>query len=131
MFAGIWETLPHVLEMNTAIKREYNVGIRKTMSIEAYLRTMWTHIIASICVQVSLTTCSLTFILYLLMSSADNLSKQFRPRSGLTKCRARSGSKLFDTLMVFLKEFFEKIDFEKNQQMTNKQSNSSSRQSVK
>ena len=77
---------PHVLEMNTAIKREYNVGIRKAMSIEAYLGTMWTlnsyHIIASICVQVSLTKCLLTFILYLLVSSADNLSKQFRPRSG-------------------------------------------------
>ena len=29
------------------------------------------------------------------------------------KCRACSGSKPFDTLMVFLKEFFEKIDFEK------------------
>ena len=27
-----------------------------------------------------------------------------------------SGSKVFDTLMVFLKEFFEKVDFEKNQQ---------------
>ena len=104
--------LPHVLEMNTAIKREYNVGIRKTMSIEAYLGTTWTlnsyHIIASICVQVSLTTSLLTFILYLLVSSADNRSKQIRPRSGPTKCRARSGSKLFYTLMVFLKEFFRK-----------------------
>ena len=30
----------------------------------------------------------------------------------------RSGSKLFDTLMVFLKEFFEKVDFENNQQKT-------------
>ena len=28
---------------------------------------------------------------------------------------------LFDTQMVFLKEFFEKDDFEKNQQMTKKQ----------
>ena len=27
---------------------------------------------------------------------------------------------LFDTLMVFLKEFFEKVDFEKNQQTTKK-----------
>ena len=35
-------------------------------------------------------------------------------------CRAWSGSKLFDTLMVFLKEFFENFDFEKNPQMTKK-----------
>ena len=47
------------------------------------------------------------------MSSADNLGKQFGPRSGPTKCQALSGSKLFDTLMVFLKEFFKKVDFEK------------------
>ena len=38
--------------------------------------------------------------LYLLVSSADNLCKQFGPRSG---------SKLFDTLIVFLKEFFLKV----------------------
>ena len=57
-------------------------------------------------------------ILCLLMSSADNICKQFGPRSGATKCWAWSGSKLFDTLMLFLKEFFEKIDFEKCQQTT-------------
>ena len=34
--------------------------------------------------------------------------------------RPWSGSNLFYTQMVFLKEFFEKIDFEKNQQMTKK-----------
>ena len=37
--------------------------------------------------------------------SADNLCKQF------AKCRASFGSKLFDTLKVFLKEYFEKDDF--------------------
>ena len=37
-----------------------------------------------------------TLTLYLLVSSADNFCKQ--------------GSKLFDTLMVFLKEIFEKVD---------------------
>ena len=37
--------------------------------------------------------------------NADNLCKQFGPRSG---------SKLFDTLVVFLKEFSKKVDFEKN-----------------
>ena len=57
---------------------------------------------------------------WLLVSSADNLSKIFGPRPGRTKCQACSGSKLFDTLMVFLKEFFVKDDFEKDQQTTNK-----------
>ena len=57
---------------------------------------------------------------YLTVSSADNFYKQFEPRSGPTKCPAWSGSKLFDTLIVFLKEFFEKVDFEKNQQTTKK-----------
>ena len=51
--------------------------------------------------------------LCVLVSSADNLSKMFGPRPGPTKCRACSGSKLFDTLKVFLKEFFQKDDFEK------------------
>ena len=53
------------------------------------------------------------FTLRLLVSSADNLCKQFGPRSGLTNCQAWSGSKLFDILMLFLKEFFEKSNFEK------------------
>ena len=35
-------------------------------------------------------------------------------------CRPVSGSKLFDTLMVFLKEFLEKVDNEKKQQTTKK-----------
>ena len=52
--------------------------------------------------------------LYPLVSSADNFYKLFGPKSGPTKHQAWSGSKLFDTLMVFLKEFFEKVDFEKN-----------------
>ena len=45
--------------------------------------------------------------LYLLVTiflPADNPHKQFGPRSGPTKCRAWSESKLFDTLMVFLKK---------------------------
>ena len=36
------------------------------------------------------------------MSFADNFCKQFWPRSGPTKCWAWSGTKLFDTLLVFL-----------------------------
>ena len=43
-----------------------------------------------------------------------SLCKQFGTRSGLTSCRAGSGSKLFDTLMVFLKEFLEEVGFEKS-----------------
>ena len=38
---------------------------------------------------------------------------------------------LFDTLMVFLKEFFKKDDFEKNQQMTKLMKKLSSMQRVK
>ena len=38
-----------------------------------------------------------------LLLSADNISKQFWPRSGPTQCRSWSGSKLFDILIVFLK----------------------------
>ena len=45
---------------------------------------------------------------FFLLVWSDNLSKKFGPRSGPTKCRAWYGSKLFDTLMIFLKEFQEK-----------------------
>ena len=41
-------------------------------------------------------------------SSADDIQKQFGSRSGPTQRRAWSGSKLFDTLILFPKEFFEK-----------------------
>ena len=37
------------------------------------------------------------------LSSAYNLCKLSGPRSGLTECRSWSGSKLFDTMIVFLK----------------------------
>ena len=49
------------------------------------------------------------------VSSADNLGKQFGPN-------------LFDILMVFLKEFFQKVNFEKNQQTTKKHEKLPSRQ---
>ena len=48
------------------------------------------------------------------VSSADNVGKQFGLRSGPTIRQARAGSKLFDILMVFLKDFFQKVNFEKN-----------------
>ena len=41
-----------------------------------------------------------------LLSSADNICKQFGSRSGPTDCRSYSGSKLFDTLIVFLSIFW-------------------------
>ena len=49
-----------------------------------------------------------------------NLCKQFGSRSGPTKCRAWSGSKLFDTLIIFLKDFFEKIYLKKAKNKNNK-----------
>ena len=56
----------------------------------------------------------------LLVSSADNLCRQFGSRSGPTIRLAWSGPKLFDTMMVFSKEFFEIADFEKKRQGTKK-----------
>ena len=38
--------------------------------------------------------------LCLLVTSGDSLCKQFGPRSGPTKCRASSGSKLFDVIGI-------------------------------
>ena len=49
-----------------------------------------------------------------LLSSTDNLCKQFRPRSG-------PGSKQFDTDSV-PEDFFEKVNSEKSRQMTIKAS---------
>ena len=69
--------------------------------------------------------------LCLLVSSADNLCKPFGPRSGRTECLARSECKLFDTLIVFLKEFFQKVDFEKKSADNKKHAKLPSRQSVK
>ena len=46
-------------------------------------------------------------IFVLRLSSADNLCKQFGPRLGPTECWSLSGSKPFDTLIVFLNEFLE------------------------
>ena len=78
--------------------------------------------------------------LCLLVLSFDDLCKQFGSRSGPMIrqtnrhfCQAGSGSKLFDTLMVFLKYFFLKKVFflKKNQQTTNKHAKIPSRQRVK
>ena len=60
------------------------------------------------------------FSLCLLVSSADNLSKQFKDWTQIRTyiLSVLTWIKLFDTLMVFLKEYFEKVDFEKNQLTT-------------
>ena len=47
------------------------------------------------------------------MSFADNFCKQFGTRPGPTERQAWSGSKLFDTLIVFLKESLVKNNLEK------------------
>ena len=47
------------------------------------------------------------------MSPAENICKRFGPRSGPT-----SGSTLFHTLIVFLKEILENVNFENSQQTT-------------
>ena len=71
-----------------------------------------------------------TLTLYLLVLSADNLCKQFGPRSDPTSCRSGYDSKLFDIMKVLLKEFFAKVDFEKNQQTTKKHAKLPSRHRV-
>ena len=55
------------------------------------------------------------FLLAAILSKAN--CKQFGPRSGQT-CQSWSGSKPFDTLIVFQKEFFEKVSFDKSEQTT-------------
>ena len=50
-----------------------------------------------------------------LVLSADKLWEQIGPRWCPKEYQARSGSNLFDTQMVFLKDFFEKLIW-KNQQ---------------
>ena len=65
------------------------------------------------------------------VSSSDKFCKHFGPRWGPPKRRAWSRSNLFDTQMLFQKEFFEKVDFEKNQQTTKKHENFPRRQRVK
>ena len=45
---------------------------------------------------------------------------QFGPRSGLTECQSWSGSKKFDTLIVFLKELFENVNFVKKKKKINR-----------
>ena len=59
------------------------------------------------------------------MPSADYLCKQFGPRSGPTKRRPWSGSKLLGTLLIFPKDHFRKSD---NKKQTDFETNISRRQ---
>ena len=61
-----------------------------------------------------LITCVIKFNCRLLITFTNSLDPdQAQQNVGLDL-----NLKLFDTLMVFLKEFFKKVDFEKNQQTT-------------
>ena len=52
--------------------------------------------------------CFISFLAFgEILSSADDICKQFGSRSGPTQGRAWSGSKLLDTLMLFPKKYFE------------------------
>ena len=59
--------------------------------------------------------------LCLLVLSAVNLCKQFEPIPGTMNRLALSGSKLFDTLMLFLKDFSEKLILKKSADEKKKQ----------
>ena len=66
--------------------------------------------------------CFNPFLASKILSSADNalICKHFRPRPRLTQWRSWSGSKPYDTLILFLKEFFEKLNLEESQQKATK-----------
>ena len=77
--------------------------------------------------QVNISELNLKLFVYQcrLLIKKNNFGKQFGPRSGPTI------RLLFDILLVFLKEFFQKVNFEKNQQTTKKHEKLPSRQWVK
>ena len=58
-----------------------------------------------------------------LLSSADNFCEQLDPDQDRQNVGPDLDPNCFDTLMVFLKEYFEKVDFEKNQQTTKNMQN--------
>ena len=92
------------------VRNTFHVRIQKVLSGGSKVLMLLVFSILWVIYTIVLTLC-------LLVLCADNLSKQFGPRSGPIKCQARSGFN-FLTLKIFLKEFFHKVDFEKNQQTT-------------
>ena len=84
--------------MSMAGERLISIKIHCSHNKPRYFFTRGSNFFANFCLAVvSLPTC------------ADNLCKQFGPRSGLIKCQALSGSKLLD----ILKELIEKLVLEK------------------
>ena len=75
------------------------------------LQTGWTQIKPLWCLEKQ-TKFNPWLTLYLLMLSADNFCKQFCPRSGLTKCSALTGSKIFG-IDGIPRRILKKIHFEK------------------
>ena len=78
----------------------------------------------------------ISFVIYfILVVSTDNICKQFGPRSGPKFCRTKGpalcGSKLFDILMVFLKEHLKKLILKKKSADDKKHAKLHSRQRVK
>ena len=79
--------------------RIYNyTGIAERQRYQKYKMRQWNEICWYLC----------------LVSSADNICNEFGPRSDQTKCRAWSGSKLFDTDSDDIPEnIIKKVDFDK------------------
>ena len=79
--------------------------MKKDWSIALYTITSYLHMKTFVVIyeNISFFIASSYFL-----SSSDNLCKQFGLRLELKECPSWSGSKQFDTLILFLKEFFEK-----------------------
>ena len=91
-----------------------NKGVILFQTLDKYFREVWIKVLH--CFKIRIKYFGKIIISFLAsgdLSSADIHRRQFGPRSGPTECRSWSGSRLLDTLMVFLKEFFKKVNFEK------------------
>ena len=103
------QSTTQLLHGQRLIKSAAEIELMKTsvdIASEAFIDVM-KYSYPGVCTIWNLTLC-------LQGSFGDNLCKQFGPKSGPTKCLAWYGSKLFGTLMVFLKNFLKKVDFEKS-----------------
>ena len=67
-------------------------------NMEIHIDVMYTNIVSITFKRLPAYLCRLLF----------TFANSFGPRSGWTKHRASSGSKLIDTLIIFLREFFKK-----------------------
>ena len=89
-------------------QREGDLGKDSGMLYRHFKKSVARPLVRIISERNSVVHLNLILTLCTLMSSVDNLCKLFGSRSGPTLCQAWSGSKLFDSLMVFLKNKFEK-----------------------